>query len=1661
MATKQERIESKQEEFSAKSDYWLGKYLEVRGNTKEDQKEREKYRKEWLKSQRSLKKNERVFDAALRDYKDRSGSAVSRNPATGTEVTPAGQSDRDGRHEEAREEINISLEDLKSEREQLKAEIEGRLKDKVGIQKVVQDFYDQGVQPDDLLGRKGGDNQARAIQVLFADNPVLGKKIERIIFMTESEKSANQSLFDDTYSFIQKAEKLIKEGYDNFSKTKKSMDQFSEEVTGDYLKKKLTNSIEYFKEKPLAGVMGIAAIGGVLYYLSHGEKDSFREKTWNFIKGVAPWVGGAIGLNIATSMYRDDGRSAFDLIFHNPDAYSYDTVTEQFKTDLEAMTDNNRNAFEAMLHLANADADAVYEVFDDAERSHKGTINPQTLLSLGGITKKQAESISGENLYIGMEGMMRKLGQKKGVKRSKDEEITEGKIAYKKMTTAHPGLKFASIIYLMEVDIAKANAKKHGKTLDGTVIAGLGGAGSRGVAGGGSGESGESGSGESGSDGTETPSFLDELHGDEENIEGVRVSMEEYIKEQFARLDGYESGWTDKAMAFVKDSKFKTFIGSRKVFYSSEMTRIMSGKTDADVEQVKIDLKQLAGKLKDEVSEYTAQLSNQDPNSEIVLHDVESVVVQNMVKDTVWKGNTLNVFDTLQLYTMESTYFTDEPEMDLKFVEMYVKKIDYGMDRGGKVPFSVAEEYTTAYIDQIHAILPNDPEYLSGGKRQVSVAEWEACLVKMRDFPSFQVWVNDKHHEIGEVLKENDRTRAVTERRIEEGGDFQAEKEAELSKIFDRTDNMEWSIIPSEFDAFVRYRQEMYDKRIKAKMAGVTNPQNARADVDVILAEARKEVLLYTSAESRQGSSTEVVLDQVEREMINNILGQTGWSDEAGKVLSFTKAFNEFEGSTYVINEPEMEVAFMDIYFQKIDFGKSAPDQADDAGDYTRYFIDKAYNFLPKDNNVGGVGGTKRQISPTEWAQIKPSLNTIQSYNQWKISRQKVGEIPVFDAAKQLRRREIDERGDLMSDTKKEIEAIFKPLDNLEWSFTADSFDAFVGTRRVSYMKEVTDAIAGKNLADSRTAIEPILDRARAEAESYASFGMSENTDSKVLLRKVEGSMIDNIIKNKDWQPSARKVLNYADTSYEFEGCTYLFDDPQIFTDYMDTYFRKIGNGISLKDGASADEYTKYFLWEMTNILPNDANVAATNTDGRVKQISVAEWQTVENQRDQILSYEEWAKSPQTRPELKINDQARASKDRERAEGSYIEQYAKDRKADIDRSFDPVSKLSFNFMPSTFQALIGKRKEFYYGQLDQLSKDKTKAKAMDAVAERADDECKDYLKFEARTYTSSEEVLTEIETIMIDNTIAGAKPDYWKDEARKVFLWSKGKYEMEGNSFVIDDPEMMNSLMKLYFDKIELGKTVTSSKDTAHEYTKFFIYQVNALLPNKENTGLGTKKAVSSDEWSKAQVALNSIDSYAQWIAHGQKSAQELTENDPQALIEIREREEKAESQKVFMKWFDKEMDPSEWLRADGIWPGEFRKDVENRLYILSNSPDYKNTTNGEYQKTLQDYAKYVRVEKRFYNMMIQMKLDPEQRLYANAPLPGNDKMRDYVTKTITQDFEANFKAGASPQAFNTALQDHFAGVFGRAQIIDMLSVQIGGVLFPGIDLLQFTPGGY
>lgn len=380
----------------------------------------------------------------------------------------------------------------------------------------------------------------------------------------------------------------------------------------------------------------------------------------------------------------------------------------------------------------------------------------------------------------------------------------------------------------------------------------------------------------------------------------------------------------------------------------------------------------------------------------------------------------------------------------------------------------------------------------------------------------------------------------------------------------------------------------------------------------------------------------------------------------------------------------------------------------------------------------------------------------------------------------------------------------------------------------------------------------------------------------------------------------------------------------------------------------------------------------------------------------------------------------------------------------LNEAFAPIEALESNLFTSHFEAMIGMRKEQISREIAQIAQSSTTPEqarvGMEKTLNKARREVMEYKTYVPRANTNSLPVLKEATQKILANMID--KPN-WKEPARKLYNWLNGNFEFE-HTYLIDNPEQLTFILGVFLEKCAYGRHDVSAAK-ADAYTDYFIFELDKILPDDANISVdnvsGTTRQMSDKEWKEAVTKMQAIKDYKDYYPSDAKP--DVRANDLDAAVEARIKMEKEKSSKDFMKWFEKEMDPAEWFGLEGEWPDIYRTEVQNRLTRLESK--YK--TNEEYQKALLEYARYVRVERRFYKMFIKADISPDQA-----------DMRANVIKTIEKEFKNNFDAGKTALDYNKALEDAFKNDIRLQQIIDTLTIQIGPAYLPGFDLIQFTP---
>lgn len=393
----------------------------------------------------------------------------------------------------------------------------------------------------------------------------------------------------------------------------------------------------------------------------------------------------------------------------------------------------------------------------------------------------------------------------------------------------------------------------------------------------------------------------------------------------------------------------------------------------------------------------------------------------------------------------------------------------------------------------------------------------------------------------------------------------------------------------------------------------------------------------------------------------------------------------------------------------------------------------------------------------------------------------------------------------------------------------------------------------------------------------------------------------------------------------------------------------------------------------------------------------------------------------------------------------------------LNEAFAPIENLESTWFTSQFGALIGMRKEQLTREIAQVAQHSTSPEqarvGMEKALDKARREVMEYKTYVPRAKTDSLPVLKEASQKILNNMID--KPN-WEAPARKLFNWLNGNFEFE-HTYLIDNPEQMTFILGVYLEKCMNGRYDVSA-DKAMAYTDYFIFELDKVLPDDINISIdnisGTTRQMSDKEWREAVTKIQAIKSYPDYYSADAKP--NVSANDLDSAVDARIKAEKEKSNEDFMDWFEKEMDPAEWFGLEGEWPDIYRAEVTNRLARLKNDPKYK--TNEEYQKALQKYTEYVRVEQRYFKMLIKADLNPDLK---TVPLYGinlSDSIEEVVVKTLEEQFNVNFNAGKSAVDYNQALEAALGTKMKIAAIIDATSVIVGPFVIPSPDPINFTP---
>ena len=221
--------------------------------------------------------------------------------------------------------------------------------------------------------------------------------------------------------------------------------------------------------------------------------------------------------------------------------------------------------------------------------------------------------------------------------------------------------------------------------------------------------------------------------------------------------------------------------------------------------------------------------------------------------------------------------------------------------------------------------------------------------------------------------------------------------------------------------------------------------------------------------------------------------------------MNYTSTSYEKEGITFILDEPEISVQLMDLYYKNIDNGSSKESNSDVQA-YTDYFLYELTYTLANDINISATNldGYVKQVSTKEWGQVQNKLGDIQTFDEWKVKKTYRPELKENDQKRAVTDRVAEEGTELdkyLRERIKQIDVKFAEVEQLDKNILPDNFDAFISMRRQAYDKKLADTAKGRaDIPATRALLDDIVDDARLEVMDYLQFKGRASSSPVVLL---------------------------------------------------------------------------------------------------------------------------------------------------------------------------------------------------------------------------------------------------------------------------------------------------------------------------------------------------------------------------------------------------------------------------------------------------------------------------------------------------------------------------------------------------------------------------------
>lgn len=1095
---------------------------------------------------------------------------------------------------------------------------------KGNILHIWQRFNEEGLKSADLLG---GDYQDNAIRVVFEHNHDMGATL------LSKLRSADAKVRAEALDLVENIKTYMDKYRETTEKSVKTVKEFREGVVMDEVKEGFRNALDYYKERPMVALGSLGLLVGAYWYFgmreegdahgAHGAHGAGHEEKWGtkFLKltaGAGLIAGGLWGANNMFAAFRDDEKTALDILFFSKDFYKVDKVNQLFKDEMFALTDDNRAAYEAMSHLGEAKGSTIAEAFDHARRNGKSEIDPRVLYSSKEVSVDRARQADAKGLYIGSEALMKIIAERKlGMSQDDPEAVHMGLQYFKD----HYGDR--KLVYIL-TEIYADTKMGHARNLDGS-------------------------NNESDPKVIEDKARLMLSDSDIKEKEAVTIlytqhnvdGTVEHRGNGVITVNGYPYKYSYNAE--TGKHEFKDIIGDKSTLVVDEN----KGTKETLKAVAAHSAKQMTEKYKQQIDTNTTVEFDKEKGSWVVKGGRNIKAIPGMGQADTNVAVLVKAGDTnyLSMYREDSN--TPYTSFDALTREAYDAKVKDRIEKDlafklGTTPFILKDikgdqnrgEYTIQYEGvkgtiiykngQIESVnLPHSPALVNSLERTAD-AEFERRFASMK--------VGNKSAE--QVFKD---LQTAFEGKWAEAG-----ATGVLEGLKDRIAGRWGEKTPLFYDREANWKEAVNAKKSEFKMtlkAGIAKILSENSKLTARELDKKVQALFDASAQdlamldrkAREISGSKIHED-FDRTIVTSIdeIEEFGYKSRKyrgfmnaveAKVGNHTLDYVGIDGMSYA-RRIRMEIKNIVFKYTMPIAALSENEIKDKHEQYMAHVLDNLDGILQealksKSGNANYIVAVDERIDVRGFeeafeARIKP-------FTEYK-SDFRSSTADVLEVIDGKQREKVDEA---LTYSNEELDEIFEPVVKLDGWF-ADKFTSFVGLRKQQLSQELTDiALASSERSEFEAKSVKVLDKARNEAMKFKHLSERKDANTPQVLKEAMAILVDNMLEKPEWNKASMRLINYLSSNYEFEATVWI-DNPEIMVDIFKDYLVKIEQGKLGTSEEEANKYTEYYLKEISKRLPIDPNMPQSPFNfPPIRQVSDNEWAEVKGSFNSILSFED------------------------------------------------------------------------------------------------------------------------------------------------------------------------------------------------------------------------------------------------------------------------------------------------------------------------------------------------------------------------------------------------------------------------------------------------------